>query len=59
MDGWEVIASLKRIGVFDVITVVVVSAGASPPLDVAFVRKPCRIPDLLGMLRVAAPKAQT
>ncbi|ACL64859.1 response regulator receiver protein [Anaeromyxobacter dehalogenans 2CP-1] len=50
MDGWEVLASLHRSGAFDVITVVVVSAGPSPPSDVAFLRKPCEFGELLEML---------
>jgi CheY-like chemotaxis protein len=53
MNGWEVLASLQRAGALDVITVVVVSAGASPPPDVSFLRKPCVIGELLAMLSAA------
>jgi CheY-like chemotaxis protein len=53
MNGWDVLASLRRAGAINVIAVVVVSAEASPPADVAFVRKPCGVAELLGMLSAA------
>lgn len=52
MSGWEVLASLQRSGALDAITIVVVSATAPPPLGVAFVRKPCQVKELLGLLGV-------
>jgi two-component system response regulator PrrA len=50
MSGWEVLASLQRAGALRTITVVVVSAGASPPPGVAFMPKPCRSGELLELL---------
>ncbi|HET9594154.1 MAG TPA: response regulator [Anaeromyxobacteraceae bacterium] len=50
MSGWEVLTSLQRSGALKVIAVVVLSAIASPPLGVAFMRKPCGIDDLIRML---------
>lgn len=51
MSGWEVLASLRRTSALRAIAIVVLSAESSPPLGVAFMRKPCRIDELLGMLR--------
>src|SRR5512141_990832 len=51
MSGWEVLASLQRTSALSAIAIVVLSAGASPPLGVAFMPKPCGSDDLLGMLR--------
>lgn len=51
VSGWEVLASLQRTSALKAIAVVVLSAAAAAPLGVAFMRKPCRIDELLGMLR--------
>lgn len=53
MSGWEVLASLQRAGALQSMLVLVVSAGASPPAGVAFMRKPCGIDELLAFLRAA------
>lgn len=50
VSGWEVLASLQRTGALKAIAVVVLSAAAAVPLGVAFMRKPCVIDELLGML---------
>jgi DNA-binding response OmpR family regulator len=51
MNGWEVLASLRRAGALEVIAVVVFSASTRPPpSDVAFLRKPCEMGELLGVL---------
>ena len=51
MSGWEVLASLQRTSALEAIAIVVLSAAAAAPLGVAFMRKPCVIDELLGMLR--------
>lgn len=63
MSGWEVLASLQRANALDAMKVVVISAAASPPPGVSFVRKPCRVDVLLDLIgeparhgtRTAAP----
>jgi CheY-like chemotaxis protein len=50
MDGWEVLASLRRAGALAAMTVVVLSAHRSAPAGVPFVAKPCGADDLLAML---------
>lgn len=54
MSGWEVIESLHRAGALHSITLLVVSAGASPPPGVAFMQKPCKVDELLSMLSAAS-----
>jgi DNA-binding response OmpR family regulator len=51
MSGWEVLVSLRRTSALCAIAVVVLSAESSPPPGVAFMRKPCGIDELLGMVR--------
>ena len=53
MSGWEVLAALQRAGALHAIFIVVLSATAAPPPGVAFVRKPCRIDELLRILGAA------
>jgi CheY-like chemotaxis protein len=50
MTGWEVLECLNRAGALDSIVIVVVSAVASPPPGVAFIRKPCGIDELMSLL---------
>jgi CheY-like chemotaxis protein len=47
MSGREVLASLSRAGAFGAVAVLVLSAGASPPSGVPFMRKPCGPEELL------------
>lgn len=54
MSGWEVLESLHRAGALQSITILVVSAGASPPPGVAFMRKPCGVDELLSTLSAAS-----
>ena len=54
MSGWEVLESLHRAGALHSITILVVSAGASPPPGVAFMQKPCKVDELLSLLRAAS-----
>jgi CheY-like chemotaxis protein len=50
MSGWDVLAWLARAGALDTVAVVVLSAGASAPSGVPFVRKPCAAEELLETL---------
>ena len=50
MNGWDVMAFLARVGATDEIPIVVLSAGASAPPGVPFVRKPCRADVLVEMI---------
>lgn len=50
MSGWEVLQSLQRASALGAIKVVVLSAVASPPPGVAFMRKPCDVSELFEVL---------
>jgi CheY-like chemotaxis protein len=50
MSGWEVLESLERSGALHAMHVVVLSAAAAPPEGVAFLRKPCCVDDLFGLV---------
>lgn len=54
MNGWEVLESLRRAGALQSIAILVVSAGASPPPGVAFMRKPCEVDELLRKVGAAS-----
>jgi CheY-like chemotaxis protein len=51
MNGWEVLAWIRHDRRCGAMAVVVLSAAASSPPDVAFVRKPCEIEQLLEAIR--------
>jgi CheY-like chemotaxis protein len=52
MTGWEVLESLERSGAVHAIRVIVVSAAAAAaaPQGVAFMRKPCCVDELFGLV---------
>lgn len=58
MSGWEVLAWAEGQSPCCTIVVVVLSATASPPSDVTFVRKPCCVDDLLTAIRSATAAAR-
>lgn len=53
MSGWEVLAWAEGQSPSCTTIVVVLSAAASPPSDVTFVRKPCCVDDLITAIRSA------
>ncbi len=55
MTGWEVLESLRRAGALHSIAILVISAEASPPPGVAFMRKPCQADELLSMIAAGRP----
>ncbi len=59
MDGWEVLEWTHRDAALAAITVIVISAGASPPAGVTFVGKPCDAAELLRLVHRVAGREET